>query len=138
MSKARTNKLKEETLVIFFLGGDVFGRHTLCGHRGDPSEHDVDARRLRGAPTTRQGPSESRASQASVVDASPDTLSCGQWERQERHSHPLLDIFRAHSAALMQHLVLEDEDELFAGAESCTNGEQLSKCKLTPRSWRCF
>ena len=60
MRKARTNCVKEETLVSFFLGGDVFGRHTSCGHWRDPSEHDVDARRLRGAPTSiRQGESPS-------------------------------------------------------------------------------
>ena len=60
MSTARTNCLKEETFVNFSLVGDVFGRHTSCGHWGDPSEHDVDARRLRGAPTSiRQGQSPS-------------------------------------------------------------------------------
>ena len=44
----------------FSLVGDVFGRRTSCGHWGDPCVHDVDARRLRGAPTAiRQGESSS-------------------------------------------------------------------------------
>ena len=78
VSKARPNNLKEETLVIFFLGVDVFGRHTSCGTGETPvsmmwmrdvcEEHQL--RFVKG---------HQKHGQASLVDATPGTLSCGQW-----------------------------------------------------------
>ena len=134
-----------------FPGGDVFGRHKSWRSLGRPKWADVDARRLRGAAfSIRQGPSETRDTQVSLVGAKPMAVGLAMFKRdgksrrqvahfdnvkklntfviastmvilpdtvmwvevrQKRLGNPLsssLDVFRAHSVRMKQHLVLEE------------------------------